>query len=429
MQKKRKIFAFLSLLALIVIHSCSSSDTSPPIVSITDPSENQIVDAGDTIPVRAQITDDQKITYWEVRLTDENFAPLGETFSASPDSKTANVNLLYPIPSGLENGTYYIRVRADDEESTANQYVKLNINEVAQERLGLIAIVESAGNYQAKYWLNGGSWVLLADLGTDFSGAGFSSATDQLVTGNIADLLSVYDLVSGQLAYTQNCIAAPGFPCITAIGNDGQFNYMGMEEGRLRRYSASGALSLDAALMEFRIPQSLYFQNDRIFIYETQRAGSSSFWTSYNINNGISIQEVLLPGVPVAAFEQGPNTTMMFLNDQGVGSIRRYQFSTNGFEAALPGPNGVINSAASKNANTYFFSQPDGIYSLDYSTSNTLMFKAGVSPDVMVYDNIGDELIVGEGVFIRAYDSGSGTLNYSTLPGGQVIKLFVWYSD
>ena len=429
MQKKRKIFAFLSLFVLIVIHSCKTSDSSPPLVSISAPSDNQIFDAGDTIKVQAQITDNENISYWEVRLTDEQFAPIGEVVSGRPNSTQASINIDYPLPLGNPPGTYYIRIRADDDEATTNQYVKLNINASPRDRIGLVAVVENGGQFSVKYWLNGGSWILLDNLGSNYIGSGFSSQTQQFAAGDVFGDLSVYDFSSGQLAYTKPCIAAPGFPCIKAVANDGQYNYMALEEGRMRRYNRLGALSLDVALLEFRIPQGFYFQDDRIFIYETDQTSSSGFWTSYNGNNGASIQESVLPGIPVAVFSQSPGTTLMFLNSQAGGAIRRYQFGSNGFEAALPGPKGPILSAASKSSNQFFFSQPDGIYSLNYSTSNTLLFKAAIEPQVMTYDDIGDELIVSDGMVISAYSASSGDLNYSTSPGGNVINLFVWYTE
>lgn len=429
MQKKRKIFAFLSLFVLIVIHSCKTSDSSPPMVFISAPSENQIVDAGDTIKAQAQITDNENISYWEVRLANEQFAPLGEVFSDEPNTTGANINVDYPLPSNIAPGTYYIRFRADDDEATTNQYVKLNVNASQRNRVGLVAVVENGGQYSVKYWLNGGTWILLDHLGSNFGGSGFSSQTQQFVTGDVFGDLSVYDLTTGQLAYTKPCAAAPGFPCIQAVASDGQYNYMALEEGRIRRYTREGALSLDAGLLEFRIPQLFYFQDNRIFIFETERTGSSTFWTSYNGNNGVSIQEHLLPGTPVAAFSQGPGTTLMFLNSQAGGAIRRYQFDSNGFEASLPGPSGPILSAAAKNPNQFFFSQPDGIYSLNYSTSNILLFKASTEPQVMTYDDIGDELVVGDGAEIIAYSASSGDLNYSTTPGGNVVNLFVWYTE
>ncbi len=429
MQKKLKLVVFLSLWTLIVIHSCKPSDTSPPVVTIERPNDGQQVSAEDTILVRATITDNERIEQWLVTLTDAHFAGIGQRIEFRPGGQHAQIELEYVIPAILESGTYYLRVSATDGESGTNQFAKLHVSGIPRERIGLVAIVESGGQYAARYRPDSAGWITIADLGPEFAGAGISSETQRLVTGGSElEPMRVFDLNTMLPVYQRTCNSALGDPCISTIASDGSSFFMGKYEGRLASWSAAGQLELDFALHEFRYPRSLYFQDNRIFCEEYSTTGPNHHWTSYHASNGAPIQEILLEGSFVGAFPVAPNQTLIVTNHQGMGRLRYYFFNENGYQLPIPGPNGPISSAVQISGNKYFYGQPDGIYSIDLSLTNNLLFKPGVSPMIMRYDDLGNELLAASETLIRAYDASSGDLRYTSAPGGNIVDFFVWYT-
>ncbi len=429
MQKTIKIRVILSVLALIVIHSCTPSESSPPVVTIELPSDGLAIEAGDTLLVRATAMDDEQIAKWTVTLTDEFFVPTGTRIKFQPSGKNVQIELDYPIPIDLTSGIYYLLVSATDGESSTNAFSKLNATGVPRERLGLVAIVESGGQYIARVRPQGAGWSTIADLGSEFIAAGLSSATQRLVTsGTETEPMRVFDLNTNSTVYERTCSSAPGDPCISTSATDGEAFFMGKHEGRISSWNAAGQLELDFPLPEFRYPRSLYFQDGHIFVEEWSTATPNRHWSSYNAENGVPQQEILLEGSFLAAFPVAPNQMLIATNHQGVGKIRYYFYNENGYQLPIPGPSGPISTIAQRSSTTYYYGQSDGIYSIDLSSTNNLLFKPVVEPDLMQYDDINNELVCAIGNIIIGYDADSGAQLYLTPPGGNVVDVFVWYS-
>lgn len=429
MQKKLKIPVILSVWALIVIHSCTSPDATPPVVTIELPGDGMFIDAGDTILVRATAMDDEQIEKWTVTLTDEFFIPTGDRIEFQPSGKNVQIELEYPIPIDLASGLYYLRVSATDGESNTNAFSQLNATGIPRERLGIVAVVESGGQYTAKYREEGSGWQTLGSLGDEFSGADVSSATQRFIAGGVEmEPMRVFDLNTMLPVYERSCSSAPGDPCIATVATDGDHFYMGKHEGRITSWSASGQLQLDFPLPEFRFPRSIYFQDDHIFVEEWSTTNPNRHWSAYNANNGVPQQELLLEGSFVDAFPVSSNQTLIVTNHQGVGKIRYYFYDQNGYQLPIPGPSGPIDAIAQRSSTQYYYGQSDGIYSLDLSNTNNLLFKPGVQPSAMAYDDIRNELLCAVGTVIFGYDADSGAQLYVTAPGGNVVDLFLWYS-
>lgn len=429
MQKTLKIAFFLSLFALIVFHSCTPDDKTPPVVEIELPSDGAFVDAGDTVLIKATATDDEQITRWVITMTDNAFIPIGPRIEFEPSGKIVQIETEYPIPIDLASGTYYIRVSASDGEATTNAFSQLNLTGIPKDRLGLVAIVESNGNYSAKYRMDGQAWQTIADLGNEFVGAELSSEAQRLVTsGWETEPFRVFDLNTMLEVYLRDCQSAPGEPCVSAVATDGEYFFMGMREGRARSWSASGQLDSDFTTPEFRYPRDFHFQDNRIYTVERSFADNFQRWASYNADNGFPLQEIMINGSYVDAFPVTTNQTLMISNENGLGQMRYYFYVENGFQLPIPGPTGTIQAAAQHTPEKYFYAQSDGIYSIDLSSTNNLLFKGGISAEHLAYDGVTNELVAAYGNVIIGYDANDGGQRYLTSPGGEVQAVFVWFT-
>lgn len=107
----------LCSLFLIFAFGCSKPDEIAPTVSITSPEQNQVFAVGQTVTVRATITDNEGIHMVHTIVTDNTGGHWVHT-EEHTDSKTYDVNKTFTTISGK---TYTIHVDATDHNENVTQ--------------------------------------------------------------------------------------------------------------------------------------------------------------------------------------------------------------------------------------------------------------------------------------------------------------------
>ena len=99
------------LLALLLLAGCKKSDTTAPVITITSPDNNQVFAGGETVMLKATITDDQSIHMVHVTVLDNFTAGHVVHSEEHTDSKSYEVVESFLAIAGR---SYTIDVEATD---------------------------------------------------------------------------------------------------------------------------------------------------------------------------------------------------------------------------------------------------------------------------------------------------------------------------
>jgi len=124
-----RLSPILSLLCLLI--ACSkneggNNDATPPEISISSPSQDQVFTAGATVSIAGNITDKQKIYLVHTHISDNATGTLLIDIHRYPDAAAYTLAESFTVAAGKE---YRIQVVARDNaanESSATRIVKAN---------------------------------------------------------------------------------------------------------------------------------------------------------------------------------------------------------------------------------------------------------------------------------------------------------------
>ena len=118
-----KIFCFV---LIVFLTGCGKNDDIAPEISITSPTNNQVFSGGQTVNIKANVTDNEGIHMVHVSVTDNSTGGHLVHTEDHPDEKAFNVNQTFV---GVAGRTYTINIDATDHnENIAKKEVNVSAN-------------------------------------------------------------------------------------------------------------------------------------------------------------------------------------------------------------------------------------------------------------------------------------------------------------
>ncbi|MFL5773423.1 MAG: Ig-like domain-containing protein [Flavisolibacter sp.] len=116
----------LSIVLIILMCGCGKNDDMAPVITITSPTDNQVFSGGQTVNIKASITDNEGIHMIHVSVIDNSTGGHLLHTEDHPDVKSYNVNQTFV---GVTGRTYTIDIDANDHnENLANKEVNVSAN-------------------------------------------------------------------------------------------------------------------------------------------------------------------------------------------------------------------------------------------------------------------------------------------------------------
>ena len=118
-----KVFSVVSFLLLC---GCKKSDTLAPVITVSAPGNDQVFTGGQTVLVKATITDDQSVHMVHVTVLDNLTDGHVVHFEQHTDSRSYEVNQSF---QAIEGRSYTIDIEAADHaDNTATKKLTVSAN-------------------------------------------------------------------------------------------------------------------------------------------------------------------------------------------------------------------------------------------------------------------------------------------------------------
>lgn len=406
---RRKYVQWLFILSLL---SCAKEKPAlPPVIEFVKPSENAVFQIGDTIDVLAEVHSGLPLNRISLSLLTQSGLPVQHMEDLLPGMVSGRVQASYPLyDSSLETGTYQLRILAEHESDNKKKYRTIQIEGIPREWKGLIAVTRQNFDRNRIVWIHGD--MSHTDLDT-IQGDHLASLLHQhsgtlFHLGRIYGGVTAYHLKSRQVVWSVPPSPNPPFPTYTQMMIETDKVFVGLHEGRIRVFHVDGQEKAGLYLTASRIPGSMGFYQDRLFVDEKARAGSERFLGVYHYPSGM-MSQTYTPGIETVGLFPISFTEMFWVgnvNNQGV--IRIYKPLEGGYWAPLDLPSGKLKFACTGPNGHLLLSTSLGILWYRRDLNSLSVLQSSISPHWLDYDDLTSHICAAKGsqLYLIAFPSG-----------------------
>jgi len=415
------------LLTHLLIFSCKKDkDETPPVITISNPHDNQQYTALDTVWVLTAIADETSLQQIEITLTDINKIPVLSTVVITPETNSITLTIPYVLDDiNLASGSYYIWIRASDGTNIHDKFRSISINEVPKE-LKYVYLF-TFGNSTTVHALRKsptGNPQQLFDINGDFTGSAISSKFQKFFTcGKITGNLNAYNIVDNEESWSVPVISNPPFTYFENVSCYNDIIYVSFYDGYIKGYNNNGTITITANSPAGSYPTVIAAGDNYLYADHAMISGSSRIFGEYYITTGILKQQITTNYEIVKIFEKDNDNVFLFANQNGQGILRLYNITDNGTWEPHTMPAGQIHDALQIDGNAYLIALDDGIYKYQYANNSLTAYLPGVYAITLKYDVLNSEVYINTGTQINVYDYSTHTL-INTIPSADPILDF-----
>lgn len=413
---KKYLFFVAFLVNVFLFTACKKEeDNYGPDVTFNTPADNQFFNVNDAVLVNANIKDQTKIASVIVTLVNENYIPVNDAVSARVNSPQMVLNISYLINNiHLEDGLYYIQIKASDGKNTSNTYRPITIGAVPKvlRKIMLTTTLSSSSTHVLFVDSLLSSITPYRTFTGDWLGSSVSSYFQQMyVCGNYSGSFTGVKLEDNTVKFAINPLLSPD-PYFTAYYSLDKTNYVARYDGYIKGYDNNGNPSYTAAANTNYYVSKLIINNGIMLAEETSKTGGGKILVSF-YSTGAPEQQVAITQDVVTFCEKDDNNVFVFGNLAGQGVLQLYDRIHNnlwnpyGYALAT----GAITCAVKIDADTYLIGHSNGtIYKYQYTAGSVTTFLSGYNSVALKYDSLARRVYIAEPNLLTAIDYVSKTV-------------------
>lgn len=423
------------IVAGLIIFLCGckkEEDTNTrPVVTISQPFNNQPYGVGQSIVVKGNITDDSSISSITISVKNSNNINVINTLHYSPNVKdfTLNESLLIDNQE-LESGSYYVSVIAkDDEGATTNKFVDIQISGLPKHRKGLF-LFHNTGSQAVVTKLD--SLLQPSTLTSpngDFLDGFVNSKNQEIITcGEETGDLTGFGTLSGDLLWNKSNNST-GQAKFTGLYNAEGEVYVSYFNRDIRSFEAAGTPSFYAQGIVDYYPIKLYEHNSDLLIVEQAGISSSDRkLAAYYLASGVEKQNVTLYGEIVDMFSLNDNEIVLFINEEGQGKVRVFDINQNSIYEPFNLSSGEITDCTKLEQGKYLIAQNGEIYLVDVPAFNKFLKLGGANVNLLDYDEVNNQLAYTTGNTLKIVNYSSLQEVHSYNNSHEILALSWWFN-
>jgi len=412
-------FVFV-ILALCLI-GCSKNEEGPPDIIVLSPSELQTFIAGDSIPVKADISHSSEIVSVKVSLLNSSYITVVQPGYFYPGSSSFSLDIFFETDMALPSGVYNLLISASGKTNTRNTYVKLVISgeEMMFERM--LAVCNQSNLKTVVYEFdNEGNYQKIIDFIYPCIDSDISSFYRQLyMIKPEPSVLFAYNLDELSIDYTYSAI--PPYPEFFDVDcNVFLSTVIATANGDIISLNQAGGQIMKTSPNADTVPKLVHRNFSRYISYCERRSGPQHFIRQY-WDTGILRADLMIDLDVLQMYGIDADRLVIFGNNDGEANIYTYWIDDVFLDPKIEIPGGKISCVVQISGADFLVGHDLGIYRYEYASGSVTEWIPGMNADAMAYDYIRDLVVVADGndvYFYTAADAspaGAASLPYPVL--------------
>jgi hypothetical protein len=398
LMKSKFLFLFLiSAGFYLFTYSCKKEEANRlPVIQIISPPENAFFNAGEAIPLHIEIKDDKLIRSVTVTIVDEALNPATNAQYYFPEKNSFSLIEDYVLPgTGLLSGTYYLKVRADDDEDFKNEFMQINIeqNPVGLEKI-IVLTQPTNTDITVSEITNLENIDSLFSFEGDYSASAVTSGYHLLFVSGIENInLRAYDLTNHHLAWEKPTVTPWPMHNSNCMYFDHHL-YVSFNSHGIYGYDYSGTIKYNSELGIYDSPHILFKHEEYIMSDVQKKNGTEPYIGVYYVASGVEMQRSQTDYQVVGFHTYISNRVIIVANKINSGCIYKYDIGNNHQEEIYTGSetfnssvtignsniligsnNGIFHYSPANNALTPVINE-NGFFRLEYEKINKLLIAA-----------------------------------------------------
>jgi len=423
----------LIIISFILLGACSKEEvTIKPNIMITSPGHMYPVNGIDTIQVLASITAPQNIEWVSVSLRNDNDINVLKSVIKRPNTRTYDLNISYFFDDlRLAGGTYQLNVSAFDGENTTTEYIAISYNETLRIREGVFVVSNSTSitsfylldqNYSAQFYqsVQGDHLKTMVD-----------SYHQQLIhCSAIHGSLQAIDLTSSNSSWSLPLSNPFTSPFYTGFYYFNQNLYLGKRNGGIQGIDKNGNPNFYTPIVNPGFyTERMHIHNDQYLVSEERSISTDeAFLVFYFLASGArDVQTTLVTDVK-GIYSKGNHIILIANNTESNGKVLIYDFPSSVINTVFNANIDEVEDCMEMSTGIYLVAESGNLTIVNTLNHTTSSYLDNIGAKRIWYDEVTDELYVGNGNVLTVYDF-SDTFNKGTYVHNSEIKdVAFWYN-
>lgn len=409
---------------------CKKEDEVLPTITFTSPSVSTSYQLPIGITVKAEIADDQRIDYVQIKILDADFNSVAETGEIDVEQPSISLTKTIVVDDPkITSGTHYIKIIAFDGFNEKTAFREIYLNEIPNKRKGVFYLEDLGTQYRLMRVDSNYQNATVVDQFNDFTGLEMINSYQTLVfAGHIEEDVIAYDASSLDIKWTEVKPENPPNPSFTSIGQNGDGDVLiGKITAQIQRKHTNGSNKGTMDFPENGWKATSVHGNEAYVVAIVEQIGSGlkrmdAFWQ-------VSLQRAGTIDInfdAVKAFAIGKESEAFWLFGNENGSPVAYEWTFVGGLTPMVGslPAGTIIDVESTRYNEYVIAYSDKVVlaNPDQGQAATLVNVSGVQS--VSYDDANDLVFVAHTNGLGVYNLSGGLVQ--TITSSNVVDVVAW---
>src|SRR5690554_2406726 len=409
----------LMLLPVFFLSCDDKKDEEAPKVIIQLPYENQTFSTVDTIPVVAQITDNQQITSVAVSLLDESFGALGVERRYQTSGSSVNFGVDFGIDEPfLLSGTYYIAVRGNDGENIGSGFVKIQLTAIEQVIENYIVVTNNATRAQVLIGETFSDIIQKTEFTMDLRGAAFNYRQNilGLASGVIGDanFYEIDEFVALQSIPGYGTPSIPYFLGLDYSVSTERFLLM-QREPQIRVLNKHAVPISSFELAPSFLPEHTFTVSDDIFVEQKSITSPNRILARF-ASSGHLLSTYTASGEVREVSRKSDQEAFVWVDGEEGTKLLILNYTNNLLAEAYSRPNESLYAAKEIEKGVFLISTSTGLYRYAYAAGGTSILNQSVMPTSLYYDGLNGFIYGSEDNVLYQLSATGQLLNTRSFP-------------
>ncbi|MEI7596397.1 MAG: DUF4625 domain-containing protein [Bacteroidota bacterium] len=400
-----KYFFQINIVVLaIFIFSCKKEENQKPLISISLPIKNTYFSYGDTIPIKASVSDDSEIKSVEIKLYDANNVSMLATIQIDVNAKEIDINRYLVIDNkDIESGEYFVRVSATDNEGESNSALQpVYINEMVRKFSNFIFFCKASSGYNVVSVNNNQTQNILKNLSNEYSYSYVSSKNELILySGSFLSDLFAINSTNALVKWSVLNKGSSIMPYFSGIYTNEYETYVSLYSGAVQEYSRYGGILRTFDVGNMYWPMQVLKHDNHLVVTTSYKSGTSYSLNVFNFVTTNLTQSMPMSEKPVKVIPRNANELLLFANQGNQGVLNIYKYDEN--NCWQPHTlSGKFIDAVKIDENNYIISTSDEVSWYNYLNNSITPFGPAFANKI-AYEDISGQVVFVKDNIVQMY--------------------------
>lgn len=427
--KKTICFLFIISFFSIFFNSCVDEYDKAPEIKFNTPEKNQIFQYGDTIFIRAKITDEIPIKSISAELLDADKIP--RTSQYKTDYNSTGISYYEEIVlniSKLTSGNYFLHIIARNENNSKSVFLPITINGLQWKLTGIFLITKISEQQTGVAFINeNGDIINIATLQGDYLASGMNIEYQSLiVSGENTGDLSILNTEDGLLAWSIPNSISELHPFFNSLHISDNRIFSGQRNSSIQCYDFAGSLVNSYEMPGERLAKNILYTQNRLFAETEDVLGGTRRLIQYYAGSSPITDHTIIQDI--ISWDYYNDRLIIFANVNNTGKIYTYNFINNVFTLQKT-TESLIVTTTSKQGSEFFVVCQNAIYVYDASVQNNLtkvIDQANIKN--IFHDNSGKNIFIHDTYNIYVFNTDTYQMIEQFVSPNEILNIHGRYS-